>query len=219
MRTTRLTSCIAAFSTVALAGLAASGCSSNSSPSAGAPAAATTGSAPTGLAAKLLTAKDLPNGWGADVTPSEAPASTTCPLLNSPLWNSSLPEHAEADLSRGLTGPYLVEQIAAGTAAQADSAWKVLADGIPECTTYTHKGTAGQSTFAMAQTSKLPSYGDRSFAFTLDITITGGVNASGNILAARSGNSIVVVYLEGITGVSQADVEDIAGKAVAKART
>ena len=219
MPAARLNSCIAAFSSVTLAGLAVAGCSS-STPTAAAAATpdVTVSPSPTGLATKLLTPADL-SGWQTDVTPSEGPGATNCPVLNAPLWNAPLPNHAEADLSKGLSGPYLVEQVAAGTADQAGKAWQMLAAGVPQCTTYTHNGSAGQSTDKLVQTSRLPSYGDASYAFNLTITITGGVNASGNIVAVRTGNSIAVVYIVGLTGVSRSVVEDVVSKAVAKART
>ena len=221
MRAT-FSSSIAALSSVTLAGLAVTGCSSSSSTSnaaAGASAYATASPSPTGLAAKLLTPKDLANGWNVDVTPSNAPVSNTkCPLLNAPLWNASLGGHGEADLSQSLSGPYLVEQVAAGTADQVTKSWQELTDNIPLCTTYTHAGSSGQSTFTITKTD-LPSYGDSSLSFTLKIAITGGVNASGNIVAARSGNSIVTLYVVGLSGVSKSTVEDVVSKAVAKART
>lgn len=222
MRATRLGTSAAALGSVALAGLALSGCSSGGSPSAAAAAVSslTASPSPTGLAAKLLTPRDLPAGWSAEASPTDAPLSTGCPLLNAPIWNASLPNRAEADLSKGLSGPYLVEQIAAGTAAQAGQAWQTISGSLKQCTTsYTHKGSTGQSTYTLAETRELPSYGDSSYAFTLDIAITGGVNASGDIVAARSGNSVVVLYVVGLTGVSKSDVEGIVSTAVTKAHT
>lgn len=225
MRATRLSSCIAAFGPVALVAVAASGCSSASASSSGASAvgSATATVSPsasglTGLAARLLTPKDLQGGWGVNVTPSDAPmGQSDCPLLNSALWNTSLPERGESDLSQGLS-PYLVETVADGTSAQVEKAWQALAGNLSRCTTYTHTGSVGSSTLAIAK-AELPAYGDSSYAFTLDVTITGGVHASGNIVAARAGNSVVVVYIAGLDGVSKSVVEGVVSAAVAKART
>jgi hypothetical protein len=224
MHATRLSSCIAAFGPVALVAVAASGCSSASASTSGASAVgsatatATVSPSATGVAARLLTPKDLQGAWSVNVTPSNAPtAQTDCPLFNAPLWNASLPEHGESDLSQGLS-PYLVETVADGTSAQVDKAWQALADNLSHCTTYTHTGSAGSSTLAITK-AKLPAYGDSSYAFTLDVTITGGVHASGNVVAARAGNSVVVVYIAGIDGVSKSVVEDVVSAAVAKART
>ncbi len=211
-------SSIAAFSSVTLAALAVAGCSSSSN--VGAAAVSPTASpSPTGMAAKLLTPKDLASGWSVDVTPSDAPVSNTdCPLLNAPLWNMSLGGHGEADMSQSLAGPYLVEQVAIGTSDEVDKAWQSLTGNLSKCTSYTHAGSSGQSTFTITKTN-LPSYGDSSYAFTLDITITGGVSASGDIVAARAGNAIVTAYIVSINGVSKGTVEDVVSKAVAKART
>lgn len=220
MRAT-LSSSIAAFSTFTLAGLAVAGCSSSSNAGSGAGVALlpTASPSPTGMAAKLLTPKDLASGWNVDVTPSDAPVSNTdCPLLNAPLWNTALTGHGEVDMSEGLAGPYLVEQVAIGTSDEADKAWQSLTGNLSKCTSYTHAGSSGQSTFTIAKAS-LPSYGDSSYAFTLNITITGGVNASGDIVAARAGNAIVTAYIVGINGVTRGTVEDVVSKAVAKART
>ena len=219
MRTVRLNSCIAAVSSVALAGLATAGCSSSSSPSAASSASATGSPSPTGLAAKLLTPQDLPTGWNVDASPPEpAIGNDTCPLLNATLWDASLSTEVEADLSQSLAGPYLVEQLADGTSAQADKSWKAVTDGVAHCTTYTHTGSSGSSTFTIGTTA-MPSYGDGSYAFTLDITITGGVHASGDVVAARSGNSVAVLYVVGINGVSKTLVETLVSAAVSKART
>ena len=221
MRAIRLSSCIAAFGSVALAGVAAAGCSSSSSASGGASPSATASvsPSPTGAAAKVLTPKDLPSGWSVDAAPPETTTGNAdCPLLNGSLWNTSLSDSGEADLSQSLAGPYLVETLAVGTPAQADAAWKAISDGVPHCTTYTHTGSTGSSTFTIAKTD-LPSYGDSSYAFTFDVAISGGVHATGNIVAARSGNSVLVIYLAGINGVPKSVVENVVSAAVAKAHT
>jgi hypothetical protein len=219
MRAIRLGSCIAVFSSVALAGVAAAGCSSSSGASAGASPSATASPSPTGVAAKVLTPKDLPGGWSVDATPPEAgTGNVDCPLLNSSLWSASTAERGEADMSQTLAGPYLVETISIGTSAQADTAWKAISDGVSHCTTYTHTGAAGSSTFTITKTD-LPSYGDSSYAFTLDVNISGGVHATGNIVAARSGNSVLVIYLAGVNGVPKSVVENVVSTAVAKAHT
>ena len=219
MRTARLNSCIAAFSSVALAGLATAGCSSSSSPSAGSSASAIGSPSPTGLAAKLLTPQDLPNGWNTDASPPEPPiGNAVCPLLNSTLWSASLANQGEADLSQGLAGPYLVEQLADGTSAQADKSWKAMTDGVGHCTTYTHTGSSGSSTFTIGTTA-MPSYGDGSYAFTLNLTISGAVHASGDIVAVRSGKSVLVLYIVGLNGVGKTMVESLVSAAVTKART
>ena len=236
MRTSRFGSCIAAFAAVVLVAVAATGCSMSAGSSSGSGAglssaasadstvgAAAVGSSssspgPTGIAAKLLSPKDLPGGWSVDSASSDAPQTADCPLLNSTLWNAPLADHGEADLSRGLGGPYLVEVLAAGQADQADKAWQSVVKGIPTCTTFTHSSAAGQSTFTIAKAS-LPGYGDSSYSFTLSIAITGGVNASGNIVAVRDGNSVAIIYIVGISGVSRTMAEDAVSRAVAKART
>lgn len=221
MRAVRLNSYIAVFGSVALAGAAVAGCSSSPGPSNGAAAAASATASPsaTGAAAKVLTPKDLPAGWTVDATPPEATTGNTdCPLLNGSLWSTSATDRGEADLSQSLAGPYLVETLAVGTPAQADAAWKAISDGVPHCTTYTHTGSTGSSTFTIAKT-ELPSYGDGSYAFTFDVAISGGVHATGNIVAARSGNSVLVVYLAGVNGVPKSVVETVVSAAVAKAHT
>lgn len=228
MRASRHASRVLAAGSVALVGLTAIGCSADaanpapltakSASAATAPTAMLTSSTATGLAAKLLAPADLRGAWRVDTAATNAPMSVNCPLLNDAAWNAPLPQRAEGNLSEGLSGPYLVEELAAGTSDEADKAWQLLTAGLPNCTTYTHSGSLGQSTFTIART-KLPRYGDASYAFTLSITISGGVNASGDIVAARSGNSVAVLYIVGLNDVSSADVEDAVAKAAAKART
>jgi hypothetical protein len=231
MRTSRFGSCVAAFGVVALVTAAVTGCSSSSSgstgstgstaPAAGAASASGKGSgSPSagGIAAKLLSPKDLPSGWSVDAAAADAPQTADCPLLNTTLWNAPLADRAQADLSRGLGGPYLVEVLAAGKADQVDQAWQSLVGGVPRCTTYTHSTAAGKSTFTFGK-ADLPGYGDSSYSFTISIAITGGVSASGTIVAARAGNSIAVVYIVGTSGVTRSMVEDAVSRAVMKART
>jgi hypothetical protein len=228
MRASRLDSCIAGLGSITLVGLAVSGCSSSASPSPSAAgsastvaqAAVTPSPSPTGVAAKLLAPGDLSSSWKTDPSTAEAPMSANCPLLNKTLWNASLSGgSATANLSQGLAGPYLVEEIGAGTTDEASKAWQRIVDQTSNCTTYTHSGSQGQSTFTIAKTSKLPAYGDASSAFTFSVTISGGATGIGDIVAARSGNSIVVIYLVGLGGVTKSVVEDAVSKAVAKAHT
>jgi hypothetical protein len=233
MRALSVNACLAALSSAALVALAASGCSSSAAatspggtnsarPSATAPAGM--GTAPsvapsaTGLAAKLLAPADLPAGWGIDASATNPAMQTECPLLNTANWNTPLGEHAEADLNAGMTGPFLVEQIAAGSADQATKAWNTLVNGLPKCTTYTHGGANGSSTFSIVRTS-LPAYGDSSYSFTLSIQISTGINGNGYIVAARNGNSVVVVYIVGLTPMDKTLVESVMSKAVTKAHT
>ncbi|HEV2347264.1 MAG TPA: hypothetical protein VGS97_24420 [Actinocrinis sp.] len=225
MRTSRFDSCVAAFGAVALVAVAATGCASSSSGSAASAfgAASQSGNAggspsPTGIAAKLLSPGDLPSGWSVDAASPDAPQTADCPLLNATLWNAPLADRGEVDLSRGLGGPFLVEVLAAGSADQAGKAWRLLVSGVPKCTTYTHSSAAGKSTFTIAKAA-LPGFGDGSYSFTLSVAIAGGVSASGNIVAVHTNNCVVVVYLVGISGVTQSTVEDAVGRAVAKART
>jgi hypothetical protein len=222
---------IAALSATATVALAAGGCSSSpaassaqpvASVSAGAPAATasapTSEASPTGLAAKLLTPADLPAGWHPQIGAANPAPRTDCGLLNTADWNTALTGHAEADLIAGGAGPYLVEQIAAGTPAQVGQAWQKLIGGLGACTTYTHGGANGSSTFSIARTA-LPAYGDSSYSFTLEIKVSSGIDAMGYIVAARTGNSVVVVYLVGLTQPDRRMVEAAVNTAVAKART
>ncbi len=222
MRASRIGFRVLMAGSVALVGLTAAGCSAapSTAQSASATSRASGGSSPStaGLAAKLLSPGDLRGPWRVDAAATNVPMSDKCPLLNSSLWNAALPHRTEVNLSQGLRGPYLVEELAAGNSGQADKAWQRLTSAVPSCTTHTHAGSTGQSTFTIVKT-ELPDYGDASYAFTLSITVSGGVNASGDIVAARSGNSIAVLYLVGLNGVSSDVVEGAVAKAVAKART
>lgn len=230
MRALTASTGIAAFCSAALVGLAAGGCSSSAStstavaPRPSASASPTLGSAPLpgatppSLAAKLLAPSDLPAGWAHDTASNDPALKTDCPLLNTSSWNSLLTGHAEADLNAGMTGPYLVEQLATGDAASVTAAWNKLVSGLPACTTFTHGGSNGSSTFSFAHTS-LPTFGDGSYAFTLSIDVSSGVQASGYIVAARNGDSVIVVYLVGLTPPDKTFVESAVGKAVTKGRT
>lgn len=225
---------IAAFCSAALIGLTAGGCSSSASTSstgtaagaarpsatatAGAAAIPAPGATPASLAAKLLTPADLPAGWSRDSASNDPLLQTGCPLLNTTSWNTELTGHGEADLNGGMTGPFLVETIATGDAAHVTTAWGKLVSGLPACTTYTHGGANGSSTFSITRSS-LPAYGDGSYSFTLQIKISNGVNAAGYIVAARNGGSVIVVYMVGIAPLDKALVESTIGKAVAKGRT
>lgn len=224
---------IVALGSAALVGLAAGGCSSSAattSPgaagaarpgatasSSSAPAPSATASA-TGLAAHLLAPADMPAGWKNDVTPSNPAMQTECPLLNTQIWSTPLTSHAEADMNGAMTGPFLVEQIGAGDAAQVTKAWNALVNGLSKCTTYTHGGANGSSTFSIVRSS-LPAYGDGSYSFSLTIQISTGINGNGYIVAARNGNSVLVVYIVALTQPDRTFVETAMGKAVAKART
>lgn len=234
MRVLAVNSGIAAFCSATLLGLTAGGCSSSagaSSAAGGAGAArpsatvaaggaviATSRATPPSLAAKLLTPTDLPAGWARDTASNDPLLQTGCPLLNTTAWNADLTGHGEADLNAGMTGPFLVETIATGDAAHVTTAWNKLVGGLPDCTTYTHGGANGSSTFSIAR-STLPAYGDGSYSFTLKIKISSGVSAAGYIVAARNGGSVVVVYMVGIAPLDKAFVESTIGKAVAKGRT
>lgn len=233
MRVLSVSSCVAALSSAALLGLTAGGCSSSAAatspgaagsaqPSASAPkgmgTAPSTAPVATGLAAKLLTPADLPTGWGIDASATNPAMQTDCPLLNTAIWNLPLTSHAEADLNGGLAGPFLVEQIGAGDTAQVTKSWDALVNGLSKCTTYTHGGANGSSTFSIVRTS-LPAYGDSSYSFTLSIQISTGIKGNGYIVAARNGNSVAVIYIVALTPMDKTFVDSTMSKAVVKART
>lgn len=233
MRVLRGNPFIAALGSAALLGLAAGGCSSSAAakspaaagsgkPSATAASGLASAPSPTAsanpLAANLLAPADLPAGWKYDVTPTNPAMQTDCPLLNTAIWNAPLTKHAEADMNAGMTGPFLVEQIAAGDAASATKSWNNLVDGLPKCTTYTHGGANGSSTFSFNHAS-LPSYGDDSYSFTLGIQISSGLGGTGYIVAAHSGNTVLVIYVVGVTPLDKTFVENTVSKAVDKAHT
>jgi hypothetical protein len=218
MRASRLAPSVAVLGTTALVGLSLAGCSSDTH--AAAQPAATTASAtatptPTGLAAKLLTPADLPAGWSTETSATNPAMSTPCPVLNPAVWNDPLPGRVETDLSAGLTGPFLVEQIAAGDAAQLQKAWGAFTAAIPKCTTFTHAGSSGSSTFTVT-TADFPKYGLDSYGFGLSLKVTAGVSASGSIVVVRTNSAVVLVYVVGVTAVSKDEVEQIVTKAVAK---
>jgi len=219
MRTTRLAPCIAVLGTTALVGLGLAGCSSGThaaAPSTTATAGRTAAAAPQGLAAKLLTAADLPSGWGLEATATNPEMSTQCPVLNSTVWNAPLPDHAEVDLSAGLTGPVLVEQLAGGDSQQVDKAWTAFVAAIPQCSTYSHAGSSGSSTFTVTSID-FPKYGEASYGFALSVGVTSGVGGTGNIVVARTGAAVVMLIVVGVGGVPKTLMEQIAAKAVAKA--
>ncbi len=170
------------------------------------------------LSARLLAPSDMPAGWSIEKAANPT-ISTPCPILNSSVWTAKLPGKAARDLSGGMTGPFVDEQFGEGTAQDAKTAWQTLVAGIPKCTSYTHDGAGGGSTFSVAKASSFPTYGDDSYAFTLNITITGGVSASGNVVAVKAGNSIFVLYIAGLTGVDRTLVDQAVTKAVTRART
>ena len=93
-----------------------------------------------------------------------------------------------------------------------------IVNGLWKCTIYTHGGANGSSTFSIVRSS-LPAYGDGSYSFTLAIQISTGISGKGYIVAARNGDSVVVVYIVALTQPDKAFVETAMGKAVAKART
>ena len=216
MRASRLAPSVAALGATALVGLALAGCSASTPPAAAPPAATATSATASPISAKLLTAADLPAGWSRDASATNPAMSTPCPVLNPVVWNGQLPEHAEANLSAGLTGPFLVEQIAAGDAQQIAQAWSTFAAAIPKCTTFTHSSSSGSSVFGVT-TADFPAYGVGSYGFGLSLQVTGGVNASGNIVVIRTSDCVVLVYVVGVTGVSKSLVEQISAKAAAKA--
>ena len=227
MRASRLAPSVAVLGTSALVGLAAAGCSSGTptaaeaksvtTPSASAAASAPTAAAKpaTGLAAKLLTPADLPAGWSTETSATNPAMDTTCPVLNPAVWNAPLPQHVETDLSVGMTGPFLVEQIAGGDATQVEKAWTSFTAAIPNCTTFTHAGSSGSSTFTVTR-ADFPQYGAASYSFTLGLQVSGGVSASGSIVVTRTSSAVVLVYLIGVSGVPKPTVEEIVTKAVAK---
>jgi hypothetical protein len=220
MRASRLAPSVVALSMTALVGLATAGCSSGTHASAAqpttTPGTATAAATASALTAKLLTAADLPAGWARDASATNPAMATACPVLNPTVWNGPLPGHVEANLSAGLTGPFLVEQIAGGDAQQVAKAWGTFVAAIPQCTTFTHSGSSGSSSFSITK-ADLPTYGDGSYGFGLSIEVTGGVSASGNVVVARTGDAVVLIYVVGIPSVSVALAEQIVAKAVAKA--
>ena len=219
MRASRLAPSVAALGTTALVGLSLAGCSSDTHAAAAQPAATTASATatptPSGLAAKLLTPADLPAGWSTEASATNPAMSTPCPVLNPAVWNDPLPGRVEADLSVGLTGPFLVEQIAAGDAAQLQKAWSAFTAAIPQCTTFTHAGSSGSSTFTVTA-ADFPKYGLDSYGFGLTLKVTTGVSASGSVVVVRTKDAVVLVYLVGVTAVPKDEVEQIVTKAVAK---
>lgn len=216
MRVARLIPSVAVLGSTALVGLAAAGCASNQPTSPAVTASSRVSAAPTGLAAKLLTAKDMPAGWSLDTAAHNPSMATTCPLLNSSLWNGPMSEHAEADLNAGLVGPSLVEQIASGDAAQMNRSWNTMVAGLSQCSSFTHTASSGGSTFTITRLPSFPVYGDASYAFNLEIAITGGVKGTGNIVATRKGSTIAVIYLAGVADVTPELMEQLTAKAVSK---
>jgi hypothetical protein len=223
MRAARLVPPAAALGASALIAFAAAGCGTSSAgTSAGARPAATTAApsrtadaAPTGLAARLLTPKDLPAGWAYQASATNPTMATPCPVLNPAVWNAALADHAEADLTGGMTGPYLVEQLSSGTAQQIDRAWQVFVGAIGKCSTFTHDAGNGSSTFTITQTA-FPSYGEGSYGFNLTLQVSGGVTAHGSIVVVRKNTTIATVYLVGLAGVAQSQMETIVSAAAGK---
>ena len=225
MGASRLVPSVAVLGATALAGLAAGGCASDthttSAPRAAATASATGSAAaaaatPSALAAKLLNAADLPAGWSMDATATNPVMDTACPLLNPAVWDGALGQHAEADLTAGMAGPFLVEQIAVGNSQEVGRAWQAFVAAIPKCTTYTHAGSDGSSTFTITR-ADFPTYGTASYGFGMTLQVSGGVSASGSIVVARTDDAVVLVYLVGVADVPKPLVEQIVSKAVAKA--
>jgi hypothetical protein len=220
MRATRLAPSVAVLGTTALVGLGLAGCSSDTHAAAAkatatATAVQTAAAAPKGLAAKLLTAADLPSGWGLEAMATNPEMSTSCPVLNPSVWNAPLPDHAEVDLTAGMTGPFLVEQLAGGDSQQVAKAWSAFTAAIPKCTTYSHAGSSGSSTFTVTS-ADFPQFGSASHAFALTVGVTSGVGGTGNIVVARTSGAVVMLVLVGVGGVPKSLMEQIAEKAVAK---
>jgi hypothetical protein len=160
----------------------------------------------------------MPAGWTVDAAATNPAMDTSCPLLNLNGWVKPLAERAEADLKAGPVGPFLVEEYAGGDSEQVGRAWQTLVSQLSLCTTFTHSAPAGGSTFTIGKKAGFPSYGDGSYAFTLNIDVTGGVTASGDIAVVRTKNAVVSVYIIGVSGVEESLMEQSVAKAVTRAQ-
>jgi hypothetical protein len=220
MRTTLL----AASATGLLTAATLAGCASNAGGQAQTLAApptqtrATASSAPApaaDLSKALLALDDMPPGWSPQTVSSDSGASPSCVPLKDGAWKH-LPQSAEADFEQGQTGPFLIEQLAGGSASQAGAAMRALIKATGECAKFTQKTGSGTNAWSLEPLS-FPSYGDATYAFALTIASDAGMSAGGDVVIVRKGGVLVQVTVYGIGSVSVSTVEDLVGKAVAKA--
>jgi hypothetical protein len=219
MRTTLLAPTAAALLTAA----AVAGCSSGPGQAqtlatvpAQTPATASSAPAPAAdLSKALLALDDMPPGWSPQTVSSDSGGSPSCVPLKDGAWKH-LPQSAEADFEQGQTGPFLIEQLAGGSASQAGAAMRALIKATGECAKFTQKTGSGTNAWSLEPLS-FPSYGDATYAFALTIASDAGMSAGGDVVIVRKGGVLVQVTVYGIGSVSVSTVEDLVGKAVAKA--
>jgi len=183
-------------------------------PPSSAPSSASTGAASTDLSKALLAVTDLPAGWTTDELSSGGTGDASCPALNSGPWKH-LPQEAEADFSDGQTGPFLLDQLAGGSAAQASAALQSFVKATSQCAHFTQEASGGTNTFKLSAMS-FPSYGDATYAFAVTVSQSLGLSASGDIVVVRKGGILVEITVFGLESVPVSLVEQLVTKALAK---
>lgn len=166
------------------------------------------------LQGELLTVSALPAGWSSISSPPSGNGVASCAPLNSENKNK-LPEHAKADFQAGSLGPFVSEELAAGSAAQVSTKWAAFATAASECRTFTSPASSGGTDKYTLEALSFPSYGDQTYAFAVTVT-TPVADASGDVVVVRKGDTVVEIITIGLTGVPVATVEQITSAAVAK---
>lgn len=193
-------------------------------PGSGAPVvAATSGAAalpsqdPT-LAAALLTVHDLPSGWaGVDLSGDTSAHTTSCGALTiNSSAKSGLPRRAAATFEDKGDGYAIDEVLESGSAAQVSQAWSGLGSLTSICPTFTITDTSGSTSFHLATRSSAP-FGDQARAFTMT-AMTSGLTVTGEIVAERKGEVLVLVIALGYRGtVPTALIQQAVSEAAARA--
>lgn len=176
---------------------------------------AVTSTASTNLKTALLAVSDLPAGWRTYQSSSSDNGPASCPALNNGPWKK-LPQSADADFSQGQTGPFLLEELASGSSDQVLAALQSFASATSTCSHFTGKSGSDTLDFTLAALS-FPKYADATYAFAMTIKSGTGLSADGDVVVVRKGDVLVEVTVFGLGSVAVAQVEDLVGKAVAKA--
>jgi hypothetical protein len=167
------------------------------------------------LSAELLTVNDLPAGWSSSTPSSSEGGAASCKALNNGPWKT-LPEHAEADFQESGVGPYLSEELSAGSATQISHAWTAFGTATSTCRSFSGTTSSGTAQYSL-QALSFPSYGNQTYAFAVSLSES-GVTASGDIVVVRKGDALVQIIAIGLgDSVPIATVERATSTAVARA--
>ncbi|WP_034270229.1 hypothetical protein [Actinospica robiniae] len=168
------------------------------------------------LAADLLTTHDLPAGWTSLALSSNTAHSAACGSLS--IGDSSdrpLPREAFTEFTDRATASTLGEMIQSGDAAPVAQVWSGLGNLASVCPTFKVTSASTAVAYQLANLT-LPTYGSRAHAFTLT-AMGNGIMLSGDLVAVRKDDLIVVIMTLGVQGVPSSVLLSALGEAVARA--